>query len=439
MILSCVGTPVIRADNSENELRVIKTKNTKSKTGASEGNPIEVVSSGDNPTDTIASDDNPADTIASEDNPAEVTLSDDNPVEPIASDDNSADTVASDDNPPDAIANEDNPTDAVASEDNPAEPIASKDNPADAIASDDNPADSVASEANPTEPIASDDNLADTVASDDNPAEPIASEDNPPEVTPSGDNPTDAIASDDNPPDAVASEDNPADTIASEANPTEPIASDDNPADPVASDDDLNDTPEAVKIAASYAEQKPAIVPKPEIPSIPARIIGQGKIDSAMLSSFLLQTNPEADKDFVAELADFYIAEASKEGINHDIAFSQMCLETGFLRFGGLVTPSMNNFCGLGAIDSSRTGEVFPEPQIGVRAHIQHLKIYATSEPLKQELVDPRYFYVKAGRSPTIDGLSGTWARDTEYARKIKDILVRLYTHASEQEVSVVN
>ncbi|GHU48630.1 hypothetical protein FACS1894200_06080 [Spirochaetia bacterium] len=233
----------------------------------------------------------------------------------------------------------------------------------------------------------------------------------------------------------IASEDNPAEAIASEDNPTDAIANEDNPTEPIASDDDLNDTPETAKIAANYAEQQPVIVPKLEIPPIPARIIGQGTIDSAMLSSFLLQANPEADKDFVAELADLYIAEASEEGINHDIAFSQMCLETGFLRFGGLVTPDMNNFCGLGAIDSSQIGEVFPEPQIGVRAHIQHLKIYATGDPLNQELVDPRYFYVKAGRSPTIDGLSGTWAMDTEYARKIKDILVRLYTYVSEHEV----
>ena len=37
-----------------------------------------------------------------------------------------------------------------------------------------------------------------------------------------------------------------------------------------------------------------------------------------------------------------------RKGSNSDVAFAQMCLETGFLRFGGLVTMDMNNFCGLG-------------------------------------------------------------------------------------------
>jgi hypothetical protein len=87
----------------------------------------------------------------------------------------------------------------------------------------------------------------------------------------------------------------------------------------------------------------------------------------------------------------------------------------------------MNNFCGLGAISEKQPGEKFDTMELGVRAHIQHLKAYATPDPLKKKLVDPRYRYVKAGSAPTISGLSGRWASDKHYDKKIETILNRLY------------
>jgi len=164
-----------------------------------------------------------------------------------------------------------------------------------------------------------------------------------------------------------------------------------------------------------------------EKPPVPEYIMGRGLVLSQDLAGFLLAINPEAEQQFVEELSAIYGEEAAIEGVNHDVAFAQMCLETGFLRFGGLVTPDMNNFCGLGAIGPGQNGEIFPDPRTGVRAHIQHLKAYATDEPLNQELVDPRYRWVRYGSSPTISGLAGTWAADRNYAEKITSILQRLY------------
>lgn len=164
-------------------------------------------------------------------------------------------------------------------------------------------------------------------------------------------------------------------------------------------------------------------------PGTPERLMGEGRISASAMKSFFLSTNSWINSIFIDELIYFYIEEAAIEGVNHDVAFAQMCLETGFLRFGGLVTPDMNNFCGLGAIGPEQPGLSFPSPQIGVRAHIQHLKAYATDAPLQQEVVDPRYRYVRYGSAPTIDGLAGTWAADREYARKIRSILGRLYAH----------
>ena len=177
--------------------------------------------------------------------------------------------------------------------------------------------------------------------------------------------------------------------------------------------------------ASTPEEQVPAQPPKPPVPEL---IMGNGLIPARDLSEFLTSVNPEAEKNHAESLALIYTEEAAIEGVNHDVAFAQMCLETGFLRFGGLVTPEMNNFCGLGSIGPGQNGEVFQTPRLGIRAHIQHLKAYATDEPLKQQLVDPRYRYVRLGSSPHIKGLAGTWAADRNYAEKINAILDRLYS-----------
>ncbi|MDR1325727.1 MAG: glucosaminidase domain-containing protein [Treponema sp.] len=166
----------------------------------------------------------------------------------------------------------------------------------------------------------------------------------------------------------------------------------------------------------------------PERPVVPTYIMGTGVMSEELLTAFLFSSNPNADALFVQELAGIYIEEASIENVNHDVAFSQMCLETGFLKYGNLVTPDMNNFCGLGSIDAEHIGERFPNPRIGVRAHIQHLKAYGADEPLKQELVDPRYRWVTPkGKAPDIMGLAGNWAADPQYGEKIIVLLRRLY------------
>jgi hypothetical protein len=176
--------------------------------------------------------------------------------------------------------------------------------------------------------------------------------------------------------------------------------------------------------AENAAPEKPVIPPSPE------HILGRGAIESEKLASFLRKKNPAIEEPFAHEFSKIYIEEALLEGVNSDVAFSQMCLETGFFAFGGLVTPDMNNFAGLGSIGPGQEGERFPTPRIGVRAQIQHLKAYATEEPPNQPLVDTRYRWVRYGSAPTIHGLAGSWAADKEYGKKLKTILDNLYAAA---------
>jgi len=66
---------------------------------------------------------------------------------------------------------------------------------------------------------------------------------------------------------------------------------------------------------------------------IPTRIMGSGKLTSEHLYAFFASTAANSDAARAARLAEIYIDEAQAEGVNHDIAFAQMVLETGFRVF----------------------------------------------------------------------------------------------------------
>lgn len=164
-------------------------------------------------------------------------------------------------------------------------------------------------------------------------------------------------------------------------------------------------------------------------PKISRTLADHGIKSAEQLTDFFIANNPEADPEYILEFAQMYIEEASAEGINSDCAFVQMCHETGFLTFGNLVTAEMHNYCGLGAINEEQRGEVFENERLGIRAHIQHLHAYATTEDkvLVNECIDRRYKYVNPrGKSKTIEGLAGTWAADRQYSIKLENLIRRL-------------
>ena len=161
-------------------------------------------------------------------------------------------------------------------------------------------------------------------------------------------------------------------------------------------------------------------------------IMGSGALNSTEMAAWLVTSNPDIDIDFARDFAALYIKEAALEGVNHDVAFSQMCLETGFLRFDRIVTMDMNNFGGIGAVSEKKRGEYFNSIVTGVRAHIQHLKAYGSITPLSQKLVDPSYYYVRYGSAPTVKDLSGKWAADTAYGEKLITVIDRAYYMAGE-------
>lgn len=112
--------------------------------------------------------------------------------------------------------------------------------------------------------------------------------------------------------------------------------------------------------------------------------------------------------------------ECVAEGLKPEVLFAQICQETGYLSFGGQVKPEQCNFGGLGALDGGANGASFPDVTTGIRAQVQHLKAYASVDPLRQACVDTRFHYVARGKAEYVQQLgNGNWATDTSYAEKL--------------------
>lgn len=168
-----------------------------------------------------------------------------------------------------------------------------------------------------------------------------------------------------------------------------------------------------------------AILPYAESQNVGTSIMGDSKATAEQLNALLLSKNPQAT-DYL-HLAEIFLEEGKKEDVRGDGAFCQSLIETGYFRFCGDVQPDQHNYAGLGATGGV-PGLSFSDDRTGIRAQIQHLKGYATTNLLNQECVDPRYKYVAKGCAPTFEQLSGKWAvpgysgyASLEAARAAKD------------------
>ena len=144
----------------------------------------------------------------------------------------------------------------------------------------------------------------------------------------------------------------------------------------------------------------------------------------------------------ITTFCQIYLEEAESEGIAVEVAFAQAMKETNWLHFGGDVKIEQFNFAGLGAIGGGVTGLDFSSygedgVRMGIRAHIQHLKAYASSEitenTLKNPCVDSRFKYVTKGCAKYVEWLgqkenpdSYGWATETKYGISIVGMINKM-------------
>ena len=154
-------------------------------------------------------------------------------------------------------------------------------------------------------------------------------------------------------------------------------------------------------------------------------IFGEAEASKKQAVALIKQNNPKVRLACsVEELVDIYWRESEREDIRPDLALAQSIVETGTYAYGGDVQHNQNNFCGLGTTGGGVKGATFKTPELGVRAHIQHLLAYTQKKRPKTAIVDPRYelahnIRMERGMVDTWYGLNGTWAMGSLYCEKI--------------------
>jgi glucan-binding YG repeat protein len=107
----------------------------------------------------------------------------------------------------------------------------------------------------------------------------------------------------------------------------------------------------------------------------------------------------------IRKFCQIILEEANAEGVRAEVVFAQAMKETGWLQFGGDVKVSQYNFAGLGATGGGVSGNSFKNVRTGIRAQVQHLKAYASTESLKNTCVDVRFTYVTRACAPYVEWL----------------------------------
>ena len=141
-------------------------------------------------------------------------------------------------------------------------------------------------------------------------------------------------------------------------------------------------------------------------------IMGEAQATAQQMALYSRSRNPEpkVTSCSLEELAQMFLEEGKAEGVRGDVAWAQSLHETGFFQFGGIVQPGQNNFAGIGALNGNAKGQAaaFPDPRTGIRAQIQHLKAYASKEPLVNACVDPRFSLVIRGSAEFVEWLGAS-------------------------------
>jgi N-acetyl-anhydromuramyl-L-alanine amidase AmpD len=134
---------------------------------------------------------------------------------------------------------------------------------------------------------------------------------------------------------------------------------------------------------------------------------------------------------FIA-IAPAYWSYGALTGIRPEVLYAQSAKETAYGRYGGAVTPDMNNWAGIktknATGDRREDHESFATPADGVRAHFNHMCAYVGLKPVGTP--HGRYYVVQdlswAGTVKDVEELGGKWAPSASYGIDIVKMLAGL-------------
>lgn len=142
-------------------------------------------------------------------------------------------------------------------------------------------------------------------------------------------------------------------------------------------------------------------------------ITGPNSLTAGQLQAWLAANGKQASGSLVCtieQVAGLYIIEGAAQGIRGDVAFCQAVWETGwFAAPGAAALLAKNNFAGIGVPSQFSAGDGWPNPQLGVRAHIQLLAKAVGGNNV--QLANPDVAPAWAGRPAAVwSGLNDNWA-----------------------------
>jgi hypothetical protein len=147
----------------------------------------------------------------------------------------------------------------------------------------------------------------------------------------------------------------------------------------------------------------------------------------------------EYSDDDVRTIVQGYYATAAGVGLDPLLVVSQMVEETGHLTSFWSQRPRRNP-AGIGVTGAPGVGLSFPSWQTAIRAHTGRLLAYSLPAGAENEaqasLIHEALEFRplpqnRRGVARTLQGLSGTWAADPQYAVKISHIANEIRAHAS--------
>ncbi len=154
----------------------------------------------------------------------------------------------------------------------------------------------------------------------------------------------------------------------------------------------------------------------------------------------------EGGAESIEEFCRIILEEAALEGVRGEVVYEQAMLETGWLQFSGDAQAQQYNFAGLGTTGGGVQGLSYPDVRTGIRAQVQHLKAYASTEELNENCVDTRFDIVRRGSAPYVEWLGiqenpngGGWAAGADYGTKLRTLLAELKGETYDPETSGEN
>lgn len=205
----------------------------------------------------------------------------------------------------------------------------------------------------------------------------------------------------------------------------------------------LTRTPAAIRFAATaVAISVCAGITPASAQSLPEiRLNGRNQVPACVTPSrlmrFLAERNPNMERKF-RNIAAHYKAHGERLRVRWDYAFFQMIIETNYLLFRtetrkGDVSPSQNNFAGIGTTGGGVPGDSFPDVSTGVLGQMQHLIAYSgerVENPVARRTREKQEDIIAASqrlrRPVTFRDLAGRWAVDRRYAHSIAHV-AKLY------------